>query len=154
MMSPASPSRAARRPAWPGLAERVLHGIARAAMLLLFWRRIARTIAQIESLFDLWRTGELPLQAPAAAIPAPTRPHVARASVRRTTSRRITAPPVSAAHPITPRKPRLAPAFRVKLNPNPIPAQRRPRACPQPKMLIFGPPGITQNCVLNITISK
>ena len=94
MISSATPSRAARRPAWPGLAERVLHGIARAAMLLLFWRRIARTIAQIESLFDLWRTGELPLQTPAAAIPAPPRPHVARASVRRTTSRRITAPPV------------------------------------------------------------
>ena len=137
----ATQSRAARRPAVPALAERVLHGIAQAAMLLLFWRRIARTIAQIESLFDLWRTGGVPLETPAAPIPAPTNPSVGRTSVRRATSRRITAPRASAPHPIMPRKPRLPSASRVTSNPNsrPIPVQHRRLAPPQPEILIFDP---------------
>lgn len=156
MTTTAVPFRAARRPAVPAWAERVLHGIIQAAMLLLFWRRIARTIAQIESLFDLWRTGGVPLETPTAPIPAPTNPSVGRASLRRATSRRITAPRASAPHPFMPHTPRLASASRVTPNPNarPIPVQHRRLAPPQPEILIFDPLSYPAESPSNCYVTK
>ena len=77
MKAPNTLTRATPAPLGQGVAARVLRAVAHAAMLVLFMRRIARTLAQIEALFDLWRTGSLPLQTPPsqshAAAPIPSR---------------------------------------------------------------------------------
>ena len=72
MKAPSTPHRAKRTPSGLTLGVRLLHGLAHVAAMLLFWRRIAHAIAQIETMFDLWRTG--PFQIPVA-------PQIGRAHV-------------------------------------------------------------------------